>query len=43
MSPSMYSSPFEFGGGTIDNVIVDVSGEPYVDLELEALAAMHRD
>ena len=43
VSPSMYSSPFEFGGGTIDNVIVDVSGEPYVDLELEALAAMHRD
>jgi arylsulfatase A-like enzyme len=43
VSPSMYSSPFEFGGGTINNVVVDVSGEPYVDLELEALAAMHRD
>ncbi len=43
VSPTMYSSPFEFRGGTVSDVIVDVSGEAYVDLELEALAAMHRD
>ena len=43
VSPSNYSSPFEFGGGRIRDVIVDVSGEEYVDLELEALAVMRRD
>lgn len=43
VAPSVYSSPFAFTGGTIGEVIVDVSGEAYVDLELEALAAMHRD
>ena len=28
--------PYAFTGGTIDRVAVDVSGEPYVDLEREA-------
>ena len=32
--------PYSFTGGTIDRVAVDVSGEPYVDLEREA-ALMH--
>jgi arylsulfatase len=38
-----YKPPFEFTGGTISNVTVNVSGEHYVDLELEALAMMKRD
>lgn len=43
VSPSVYESPFAFTGGTIRDVTIDVSGEAYVDLELEALAAMKRD
>ena len=43
VSPSAYRAPFAFRGGTISEVIVDVSGDPYVDLELEALAMMSRD
>ena len=43
VSTSAYESPFAFSGGTIRDVIIDVSGEPYVDLELEAAAMMHRD
>ena len=35
--------PWAFTGGTIDRVIVDVSGEAYLDLEKEALAMMKRD
>jgi hypothetical protein len=35
--------PFEFTGGTIDRVAVDVSGDPYVDLEREAEAMMARE
>ena len=35
--------PWAFTGGTIKKVIVDVSGESYVDLELEAIAAFKRD
>lgn len=35
--------PWAFTGGTIARVTVDVSGEPYVDLEKEALAMMKRD
>lgn len=35
--------PWAFSGGTIKKVIVDVSGEHYVDLELEAIAAFKRD
>ncbi|MCB0829122.1 MAG: arylsulfatase [Solirubrobacterales bacterium] len=33
-----YEAPFEFTGGTIDKVVVDVSGEPYVDHEAEVRA-----
>ncbi|MEA2292539.1 MAG: hypothetical protein QOE86_178 [Solirubrobacteraceae bacterium] len=32
--------PHGFTGGTIDRVVVDVSGEPYRDLEREAVALM---
>ncbi len=35
--------PWAFSGGTISRVIVDVSGEEYVDLEKEAMAMMERD
>jgi arylsulfatase len=35
--------PWAFSGGTIARVVVDVSGEPYVDLEKEAIAMMKRD
>ncbi|GAA2484269.1 arylsulfatase AtsA [Streptomyces thermolineatus] len=38
-----YDSPFEFLGGTIREVVVDVSGEPFVDLEKEFIAMFHRD
>ena len=30
-----YRAPFRFTGGTIDKVIVDVSGEKYVDHEAQ--------
>ncbi len=36
-------SPYAFTGGTIDRVAVDVSGEPYVDLEREAAAMLMRE
>jgi arylsulfatase len=35
--------PWAFTGGTIDRVIVDVSGDAYADLEKEAAAAFKRD
>ena len=35
--------PGAFTGGTIKRVAVDVSGEPYVDLEREAVAMMARE
>ncbi len=35
--------PHPFTGGTIKRVAVDVSGEPYVDLEREAQAMMMRE
>ncbi len=35
--------PHAFTGGTINRVAVDVSGEPYVDLEREAVAMMSRE
>lgn len=38
-----YKAPFEFRGGTIKHVIVDVSGEPFVDLEKEAVGMMARE
>jgi len=38
-----YANPFPFSGGTILGVAIDVSGEQYLDLELEALAAYARE
>jgi arylsulfatase len=35
--------PWRFTGGTIKRVAVDVSGEPYVDLEREAAALIMRE
>jgi hypothetical protein len=35
--------PWRFTGGTVRRVAVDVSGEPYVDLEREAVAMMSRE
>jgi arylsulfatase A-like enzyme len=35
--------PWRFTGGTIHRVAVDVSGEPYVDLEREAAAMLMRE
>jgi arylsulfatase len=37
------TAPFAFTGGTIKRVAIDVSGEPYVDLEREAVAMMARE
>jgi arylsulfatase A-like enzyme len=37
------TSPHPFTGGTIKEAVVDVSGEQYVDLEMEALAMMKRE
>jgi arylsulfatase A-like enzyme len=37
------TSPYAFTGGSIKEAIVDISGEPFVDLELEALAMMKRE
>lgn len=38
-----YRAPFRFTGGTIDRVVVDVSGEQYVDHEKEVAAWLMRD
>ncbi|WP_067667958.1 arylsulfatase [Nocardia miyunensis] len=38
-----YRSPFPFTGGTLRQVIEDVSGKPYQDLEMAAAAAFSRD
>jgi hypothetical protein len=38
-----YSAPFPFIGGKIERVIVDVSGDHYVDHEKEVLAYIARD
>ena len=35
--------PWAFKGGIIKEVIADVSGEAYLDLELDALGMMKRD
>jgi arylsulfatase A-like enzyme len=40
---SDYEGPFPFTGGTIERVVVDVSGEHYVDHEKEVLAYLARD
>jgi arylsulfatase A-like enzyme len=42
VSPT-YAPPFEFVGGTIERVVIDVSGEDYVDHEKEAQAWLLRD
>jgi hypothetical protein len=36
-------SPWAFAGGTIHKAVVDVSGEPFVDLAEEAQMAFARD
>ena len=36
-------SPWAFTGGTIRKVVVDVSGDPWTDLQKEAEAAFARD
>ena len=36
-------APYRLTGGTIDRVAVDVSGEPYVDMEREAVAMLSRE
>jgi len=36
-------SPHRFTGGTIKRVVIDVSGEPYLDLEREAAAMLARE
>jgi arylsulfatase len=38
-----YQSPFGFTGGTIDKVIVDVTGDPYIDHEAQVRAWFMRD
>jgi hypothetical protein len=35
-------SPYRFTGGTINRVAIDVSGEPYMDLEREAALMLMR-
>ncbi len=38
-----YPAPFPFVGGRIDRVIVDVSGDHFVDHEKQVLAYIARD
>jgi arylsulfatase A-like enzyme len=38
-----YTAPFAFAGGTIERVVIDVSGEHYIDHEKEVLAYLARD
>ena len=42
VSPT-YAAPFAFTGGEIDRVVIDVSGDPFVDHEKEATAWLMRD
>ncbi|MFB4300901.1 arylsulfatase [Actinomadura sp. NTSP31] len=37
------AAPWTFTGGTLNRVVIDVSGEPYVDLEREAAAMLSRE
>jgi hypothetical protein len=37
------SCPWAFAGGTIHKAVIDVSGEPFVDLAREAAGAFARD
>ena len=36
-------SPYAFSGGTINRIAIDVSGEPYMDLEREAALMLMRE
>lgn len=38
-----YRAPFAFTGGTIGHVTVDLSGEPYQDLERKLAVAFAKD
>ena len=38
-----YSAPFRFTGGAIEKVVVDVSGEPYLDADAQVRAWFARD
>lgn len=38
-----YRAPFEFTGGTIGRIVVDVSGAPYLDAERDLARAFARD
>jgi arylsulfatase len=38
-----YTHPFTFTGGTIDRVVVDVTGDQYIDAEKEVMAWLLRD
>jgi len=40
---SSFKAPFDFTGGTIAQVVVDISGEPYLDMEKELALAFARD
>jgi arylsulfatase len=37
------TAPWAFTGGTLRRMVVDVSGEPYIDLEREAVAMLSRE
>jgi hypothetical protein len=37
------TAPYRFTGGTINRVAIDVSGEPYVDLEREAAMLLRHE
>ena len=41
--PFIDDPPFEFQGGTIDRVAIDVTGDSFVDHEKEVLAYLARD
>lgn len=43
VSTTAYTAPFAFTGGAIREVIIDVSGQTYVDLELDAIEMMSHD
>ena len=37
------TSPYAFAGGTIKEAVVDVTGDPFLDVEKEAIAMMSRE
>jgi len=40
---SSYKAPYDFTGGTIAKVVVDISGTPYVDVERDLAKAFSKD